>query len=118
MKTLLLITAIVGMTLASCEKETIGIPVPVPEDAKWTLTIAGEPLDSFRVVFYSSVVPYSTVDYTGVIGGTSPIVIEMEIGQTYAVKYMDIDSTFKLIQVKPTDRTNVYNSVPATMFYN
>lgn len=112
---LLLLAAIVGMTFAACEKETIH--VPVEGDARWTLTIAGNPLDSFHIVLYTSVIPYREVDYLDVLGGgNSPMKIEMEVGQTYAIKYMDTDSTMKLIMHTPTDLTNVYNTIPATVW--
>ena len=120
MKNKLLLIALVMLGIASCKKETIEVPVnvPVAEDAKWYLHINGNELDSFRVTYYTSVIPFAMVDYYTVLGGgNNPIVIKMVLGQTYAVKYMDTDSTMKLITHIPTSLDAIHDTVPATVFY-
>ena len=119
MRNKLLLIALVMLGMASCKKETIvPVEVPVENDAKWYLHVNGNPTDSFRVTFYSSVIPYNMVDYYTVLGGgNNPIVIKMVLGQTYAVKYMDTDSTMKLITHIPTSLEVIHDTVPATVFY-
>jgi len=118
MKKLLLFSAIVGMTFAACKKETVfPVTASVQEDAYWYLHINGMPLDSFRVTYYTSVIPYNIVDYSNVLCcGVSPILVKMKVGQTYSVKYMKADSTMALITHTPTKIETLRDTIRATVY--
>ena len=117
MKTsLLLLVAIVGTTFASCEKEKEPF-YPNQKTGTWFIKIEGNFLDSFHVVMYEPRPPYAEVHYTTRLGGGNDLLkIDIEPGQWYGIKYMDIDSTMKLIQHNPEKVMNIYDTIPATMW--
>lgn len=98
MKKLLLLSVLsVGLLLSACEKDNpTVVTIPTSDMGTWILHINGNPTDSFRLHFTSSVPPYFETDYQSVIGqGNNPLVIKMQVNAAYTCSYMGTDSIIR-----------------------